>query len=870
MDSYSFVRVVGKGSYGEVNLVRHRSDRKQYVIKKLNLRTSSRRERRAAEQEAQLLSQLKHPNIVTYRESWEGEDCQLYIVMGFCEGGDLYHRLKQQKGELLPERQVVEWFVQIAMALQYLHEKHILHRDLKTQNIFLTKTSIIKVGDLGIARVLESQNDMASTLIGTPYYMSPELFSNKPYNYKSDVWALGCCVYEMATLKHAFNAKDMNSLVYRIVEGKLPQMPSKYDPHLGELIKRMLCKKPEDRPDVKHILRQPYIKQQISRFLEATKEKTAKSRKNAANSKPGSAGSDASTKPNHDAVQPQCLNSESKARGRKVEENHLNRQKPCNGAVEKVLLNPHLPPKSPSRDIFNSTGPSTATISNIDVEIQSQEQKQRKAKKPSSHQNHKPLPVSKRREKEEKEDPAPTQALGVSRAEDKMSANGLISQNSTTPKPADRTKTLSKNQALNASMDLKDDTMKLLREAGMEDIPYDPVEQHHNAETKSESHRKTVDDNLSNACCVLKDVPTGSSTEESEGSLDSTEKLLKPVPDILMESASALSDQSRPVLQPSSSSSEPSMSRQRRQKKDKSLDDQNSHQPSSVDIAQVKAVPRPLPPLPEDVPSVNNEQKGHSEKNRPANLSSSTKNCPEQQYRPLSARERRRLKQSQENARQQAVSAVKRVPCDVPSLDGKQTDHPDCPRPASTTLETRKERKCSWRQSDDEDCSSSTSSTERSEGDYRERKFETNEMQDLVQMMTQTLHMDARGVSFEPDGSRCHSTPLPEFKLNRKYRDTLMLHGKSREGQGDNQISGFPLDDSTGPAKVRRVIEHLRTDVVKGLGVKLLDRVLDIMQQEDEEKREHLLQELMGEEKYKQYAVKVQQLKFFEDVAFKD
>lgn len=90
----------------------------QYVIKKLNLTTSSKRERRAAEQEAQLLSQLRHPNIVTYRESWEGDDCQLYIVMGFCEGGDLYHRLKQQKGELLPERQVVEWFVQIAMALQ--------------------------------------------------------------------------------------------------------------------------------------------------------------------------------------------------------------------------------------------------------------------------------------------------------------------------------------------------------------------------------------------------------------------------------------------------------------------------------------------------------------------------------------------------------------------------------------------------------------------------------------------------------------------------------------------------------------------------------------------------------------------------------
>lgn len=203
--------------------------------------TSSKRERHAAEQEAQLLSQLRHPNIVTYRESWEGDDCQLYIVMGFCEGGDLYHRLKQQKGELLPERQVVEWFVQIAMALQviatsvysyfltfiyvkqksvscssgfafqYLHERNILHRDLKTQNIFLTKTNIIKVGDLGIARVLENQNDMASTLIGTPYYMSPELFSNKPYNHK--VFCISI-LNNSLSLKLSKQGKGLGWLIY--------------------------------------------------------------------------------------------------------------------------------------------------------------------------------------------------------------------------------------------------------------------------------------------------------------------------------------------------------------------------------------------------------------------------------------------------------------------------------------------------------------------------------------------------------------------------------------------------------------------------------------------------------------------------------
>ncbi|XP_051531549.1 serine/threonine-protein kinase Nek4-like isoform X2 [Myxocyprinus asiaticus] len=784
--------------------------------------------------------------------------------MGFCEGGDLYHRLKQQKGELLPERQVVEWFVQIAMALQYLHEKHILHRDLKTQNIFLTKTNIIKVGDLGIARVLESQNDMASTLIGTPYYMSPELFSNKPYNYKSDVWALGCCVYEMATLKHAFNAKDMNSLVCRIVGGKLPQMPSKYDPQLGELIKQMLCKKPEDRPDVKHILRQPYIKKQISMFLEATKEKTAKSRKNAVNSKPNNAGSDASTKTNCE-VQPHCPISESSSRGKKVED-----QKSCNGAMYNASHNSHLPPKYPSREILDSTGHSIATISNIDIEVQPQDQiqKQKKAKpphpKPNSHHNNKPPSVSKRRERQEKENPSaphthpPKQVLGVGKKEDKTTANRLISQSSAASIPADRTKTLKENKTPDGSMDLKDDTMKLLQEAVIEDVPHKPFELHRDAETKTVTQRASEAVDVNQSICILKEVPAGSSTEESEESLHSTEKLLKPVPAILMEEPK-LDSSADQFLQPSSSSSEPSMSHQ--QKEDKSLNDQD----------RVKAVPRPLPPLPEDVLSAISGQKDKSisEENKPSSLSPSTKNPAEEQFRPLSARERRRLKQLQENSKQQA-SVVRRVPYDVPSLGSKQTDQLDCQSPASTTVETKKERKSSWRQTDEDECSSSTSSTERSEGDYRERKCETNEMQDLVQMMTQTLHMDTRDVSFEPAGPRGRSPPLPEFRLNRKYRDTLMLHGKAREGRGDLQISDFPLDDSTGPAKIRRVIEHLRTDVVKGLGVKLLDRVLNIMQEEDEDKIEHLLQQQMGEEKYKLYAEKVQQLQFFEDIAFKD
>ena len=155
----------------------------KYVLKQIDLRKSAKRDILSAQQEAQLLKRLKHPNIVSYKESFETGGF-LHIVMLYCDGGDLYTQIKQRNGVLIEETQVVEWFVQIAMALQYMHENHILHRDLKTQNIFLTRNKIIKVGDLGIARVLKGTNDMATTMIGTPYYMSPELFQNKPYNSK--------------------------------------------------------------------------------------------------------------------------------------------------------------------------------------------------------------------------------------------------------------------------------------------------------------------------------------------------------------------------------------------------------------------------------------------------------------------------------------------------------------------------------------------------------------------------------------------------------------------------------------------------------------------------------------------------------------
>ncbi|CAF1285061.1 unnamed protein product, partial [Didymodactylos carnosus] len=249
---------------------------KQYVLKRMSLRqqTSEQAELEGAEREAKLLSSLNHPNIVSYTESFRSHDGFLNIVMNYCEGGDVYTKLKERKQKklgLLDEEQIAEWFIQVCMAIQYIHERNILHRDLKTQNIFLTKNNIVKVGDLGIARILDNVNELATTIIGTP----PEIFSNKPYGQKSDVWSLGCCIYEMTTLEHAFNANDINSLVIKIIRGQTPETSKDYSKPLTNLIELMLKKDPSERPTVKQILQSQYMKQNIIRLLDKTRQKQA-------------------------------------------------------------------------------------------------------------------------------------------------------------------------------------------------------------------------------------------------------------------------------------------------------------------------------------------------------------------------------------------------------------------------------------------------------------------------------------------------------------------------------------------------------------------------------------------------------------------
>ncbi|XP_021252597.1 serine/threonine-protein kinase Nek1 isoform X5 [Numida meleagris] len=266
MDKYIKVQKIGEGSFGKAILVKDKENSQQYVIKEINISKMSNKEREESRREVAVLANMKHPNIVLYRESFEENGC-LYIVMDYCEGGDLFKKINAQKGILFSEDQILDWFVQICLALKHIHDRKILHRDIKSQNIFLTKDGTIQLGDFGIARVLNSTVELARTCIGTPYYLSPEICQNRPYNNKSDIWALGCVLYEMCTLKHAFEAGNMKNLVLKIISGSFPPVSTHYSYDLRNLLSQLFKRNPRDRPSVNSILEKNFIAKRVEKFL---------------------------------------------------------------------------------------------------------------------------------------------------------------------------------------------------------------------------------------------------------------------------------------------------------------------------------------------------------------------------------------------------------------------------------------------------------------------------------------------------------------------------------------------------------------------------------------------------------------------------
>jgi len=266
---YQVLQKLGSGSFGTVYLVKDfKNENENKVLKKILIGDLEPDETISAVGEARLLAKLNHPGIVKFYDSFISGEF-FCIVTEYCEGGDLDVKLHHWKktGKEVDDSVVVTWFIQLVLAVQYMHQRRVLHRDLKARNIFL-KNNMIKIGDFGISRILVNTNDIATTVTGTPYYMAPEILKHEGYNSKSDIWSLGVILYEMCTLKKPFGGENLVSVMFKIVSGDIPSLPNLFDRELKKIFTRMLEREPSSRISASEILKTSYITQHLQNLTE--------------------------------------------------------------------------------------------------------------------------------------------------------------------------------------------------------------------------------------------------------------------------------------------------------------------------------------------------------------------------------------------------------------------------------------------------------------------------------------------------------------------------------------------------------------------------------------------------------------------------
>ena len=267
MDGFEILEKLGDGAYSIVYKVRRKEDSKIYALKKVNLSNLSQKEKENSLNEVRILASVKSTFVIAYKEAFIDEtDQSLCIVMEYADKGDLYQKITQFKkiGCLIDEVDIWRIFIQMTKGLKALHDLKILHRDLKSANIFLFSDGSAKIGDLNVSKV--AYRGLGYTQTGTPYYASPEVWRDEPYDIKSDIWSLGCVTFEMLALHPPFRAENMEKLYNKVIQCQYGKISDRYSDDIREIIKLLLKVKTKERPTCAQILKHPLVKKRLEFF----------------------------------------------------------------------------------------------------------------------------------------------------------------------------------------------------------------------------------------------------------------------------------------------------------------------------------------------------------------------------------------------------------------------------------------------------------------------------------------------------------------------------------------------------------------------------------------------------------------------------
>lgn len=265
MRQYALMETLGKGAFGVVHRAVHTDTKKEYAVKIVDVTRALHQHRLFLITELRILSTHKCPFIVAFKDAYF-ENKGLHIVTEYAAGGDLAHmiRVRGRRSHYFTAVDVWHYFLQICIAVDYLHQINVLHRDIKPANILVTRDSNIKLADVGVSKVMRTAK-YTYTQVGTPLYMSPEVFRRERYDSKSDAWSVGCVLFEMMHLRPAFTGNNIMMLRNNIFRGHPRVSPRRYDRKLHDVMDALVTVQLRSRPSIRDVLSWPSVLDEMNR-----------------------------------------------------------------------------------------------------------------------------------------------------------------------------------------------------------------------------------------------------------------------------------------------------------------------------------------------------------------------------------------------------------------------------------------------------------------------------------------------------------------------------------------------------------------------------------------------------------------------------